>query len=143
MLITRLVEYAQNEGLTAADPFFEVKAVRWLILISPKGEFVRLIKLGDEKRGLEYSVPKKVGGNAGGVATFGTDNPRFVLGYTENPDAKKAERDLAAFAALVGAAAALEKSATISSGRGGGLRQGGGAAGVEGGDQSGAALPLG
>jgi CRISPR-associated protein Csd1 len=100
------VEYAQHEGLTGADPFFETKAVRWLVVISPQGTFLQLLRLGDEKRGLEYSVPKKVGGNAGGVATFGTDNPRFVLGYTENAaDSKKAERDLPAFVALVNAAA--------------------------------------
>jgi CRISPR-associated protein Csd1 len=109
VLITRLVEYAQNERLTAADPFFEVKTVRWLAMISPQGAFVQLLKLGDEKRGLEYSVPKKVGGNAGGVATFGTDNPRFVLGYVENAsDRKKAERDLGAFASLIRAAAAQQ-----------------------------------
>ena len=108
MLISRLVEYAQNEGLTEADPFFETKAVRWLVVISPEGRFVQLLKLGDERRGLEYSVPKKVGGNAGGVATFATDNPRFVLGYTENSteaDRKKVERDLPAFTALLSAAA--------------------------------------
>ena len=91
MLITRLVEYAQNTGLADADPFFEKKPVRWLVELSPQGKFVQLLRLGDEKRGLEYNVPKKVGGNAGGVATFGTDNPRFVLGYTESADdAKKA-----------------------------------------------------
>ena len=109
MLITRLVEYAQNTGMAAADPYFEAKAVRWLVVISPQGTFIQLLKLGDEKRGLEYSVPKKVGGNAGGVATFGTDNPRFVLGCTESSDdadRAKAGRDLPAFVALVAKAAA-------------------------------------
>lgn len=103
LLITRLVEYAQSKGLTEADPFLETKAIRWLVVISPQGQFVQLLRLGDEKRGLEYAVPKKVGGNAGGVATFGTDNPRFVLGYTEDVAAsgKKADRDLSAFVTLV------------------------------------------
>ncbi len=106
MLITRLVEYAQNEELTKADPFFEVKPIRWLVLISPEGRFVKLLRMGDERRGLEFKVPKKVGGNAGGVATFGTDNPRFVLGHTESTDgSQKAHRDLAAFTALMTTAA--------------------------------------
>ena len=108
MLISRLVEYAQNAGLTEADPFFETKAIRWLVVISPDGKFVQLLKLGDERRGLEYSVPKKVGGSVGGVATFATDNPRFVLGYTENSneaEQKKVSRDLPAFMVLVRAAA--------------------------------------
>ena len=106
MLITRLVEYAQNEELTEADPFFEVKPIRWLVLISPEGRFVKLLRMGDERRGLEFKVPKKVGGNAGGVATFGTDNPRFVLGHTESTDgSQKAHRDLAAFTALMTTAA--------------------------------------
>ena len=111
MLITRLVEYAQNTGLAASDPFFETKAIRWFVVIAPDGTFVQLLKLGDERRGLDYSVPKKVGGNAGGVATFGTDNSRFVLGFTENAaDAQKAERDLPAFTALVATAAAQHPS---------------------------------
>lgn len=106
MLIQRLVEYARNEGLDATDPYFETKAIRWLVVISQGGAFVQLLQMGDEKRGREYSVPKKVGGNAGGVATFATDNPRFVLGYTEKAaDSKKAERDLPAFIALMTAAA--------------------------------------
>lgn len=109
MLITRLVEYAQKEGLADADPFFETKPVRWLIVISGGGVFVQLLKLGDERRGMAYSVPKKVGGNAGGVATFGVDNPRFVLGHMEGtPDHKKLSRDLSAFSDLM-ARAAKEK----------------------------------
>ena len=108
MLITRLVEYARNEKLTEADPFFEAKLIRWLVVISPEGRFVELIRMGDERRGLEFKVPKKVGGNAGGVATFGTDNPRFVLGYTDTESTdggQKAHRDLAAFTDLMTTAA--------------------------------------
>ena len=40
------------------------------------------------------------------ASLVGTDNPRFVLGYTENDaDARKAERDLRAFTTLMAAAA--------------------------------------
>jgi len=106
MLITRLVEFARNEGLADTDPFFETKPVRWLLVIAPGGRFVQLLKLGDGKRGLAYSVPKKAGGNAGGVATFGVGNPRFVLGHMEGlPDHKKLARDLGAFGALIARAA--------------------------------------
>jgi len=106
MLIQKLVEYAQQTGLAEADPYFEKKAIRWLVVIDPAGKFVQLLTLGDEKRGLEYSIPKKVGGAVGGVATFGTDNPRFVLGYAEDPEnARKAERDFPAFIALINRAA--------------------------------------
>ncbi len=106
MLIQKLVEYAKAEGLAGADPYFESKPVRWLVEIQPDGSFVQLLRLGDDKRGRDYDVPKKVGGNAGGVATFATDNPRFVLGYTEDAaNATKAARDLPAFVALINNAA--------------------------------------
>lgn len=106
MLIYKLVKYAETEGLAGADPYFETKPIRWLVEILPDGTFVQLLPLGDGKRGKDYKVPKKVGGNAGGVATFATDNPRFVLGFTENADDQaKAERDLPAFSALIDMAA--------------------------------------
>lgn len=109
MLIQKLVKYAQAEGLADADPFFETKPLRWLVEIAPDGKFVQLLRLGDDKRGVDYPMPKKVGGNAGGVATFGTDNPRFVLGFAEKPEdagnAEKAKRDMPAFAALIEQAA--------------------------------------
>lgn len=106
MLITSLVEFARHEGLAGADPFFETKPVRWLMVIAPGGRFVQLLRLGDGPKGMPHSVPKKVGGNAGGVATFGVDNPRFVLGHMEGtPDAKKLARDLGAFGTLIAQAA--------------------------------------
>ena len=106
MLIQKLVEYAQHTGLAEADPYFESKDIRWLVVIDPAGAFVQLLRLGDEKRGLEYAVPKKVGGTAGGVATFGTDWPRFVLGYAEDQEnVRKAERDFPAFTKLMNRAA--------------------------------------
>lgn len=111
MLIRKLVEYAQREGLAAADPYFERKPVRWAVTIGDGGQFLGLTDLAtsDAKRGPEYEVPKKVGGNAGGVATFGTDNPRFVLGHTEDEAGrKKVERDFPAFVSLIQAAAKEE-----------------------------------
>ncbi|MCC6381677.1 MAG: type I-C CRISPR-associated protein Cas8c/Csd1 [Dehalococcoidia bacterium] len=107
MLIQKLVQYAaQTPDLADADPYFEKKPVRWLVVITPMGGFDHLLRLGDERRGREEHVPRKVGANAGGVATFATDNPRFVLGYAEGEDARgKAASDLTAFAALTAAAA--------------------------------------
>jgi len=107
MLISKLVEYAKNPGIADADPYFETKPVRWHVVITPEGRFVQLLQLGDGKRGIDRTVPKKVGANKGGVATFGTDNPRFVLGHATNEaDRVKAARDLPAFVALIERAAA-------------------------------------
>ncbi|MCK9520772.1 MAG: type I-C CRISPR-associated protein Cas8c/Csd1, partial [Dehalococcoidia bacterium] len=106
MLIPQLVALAHRDSLLE-DPLFEKKRVRWQVTIGPNGEFQGLGSL--DERGVELLVPKKVGGNAGGVATFGTDNARFVLGLVDKPeDSAKAERDLAAFVALIERAAEEE-----------------------------------
>jgi CRISPR-associated protein Csd1 len=104
MLISRLVDYQRSIN-PDADPFFEKKPVRWAVEYGDDGRFIQLHKLGDEKRGLDKLVPKKVGAVSGGVAAFGTDNPRFVLGYMTTPDEKKAGRDHAAFVDLARKAA--------------------------------------
>ena len=82
MLITKLAAYARENNLVD-DPLFEMKAVNFLVTIREDGATFGVRPLGDWKRGEEARVPKKVGGNAGGVATFGTDNARFVLGLTD------------------------------------------------------------
>jgi CRISPR-associated protein Csd1 len=111
VLIQKLVEYSQT--LPGGNPYFETKPVRWLVVISPDGKFNGLLRIGDEKRGVDYEVPKKVGANAGGVATFGTDNPRFVLGYAEGAEGlTKAGRDFPAFVELIDKAAAAFPSVT-------------------------------
>jgi CRISPR-associated protein Csd1 len=105
MLITKLVAYAKQKNLVD-DPLFETKAVNFLLTIDPTGTIFSVQPLGDGKRGLERPVAKKVGGNAGGVATFGTDNARFVLGLADGGEpTEKTERDLTAFHDLLRLAA--------------------------------------
>lgn len=109
MLIPQLVALAKRNSLVA-DPLFEEKAVKWQVMVGPKGEFRGLSPL-NAPNGRLLDVPKKAGGNAGGVATFGTDNARFVLGLVDDQaNAAKAKRDLAAFIALLELAASEEPS---------------------------------
>jgi CRISPR-associated protein Csd1 len=108
MLVTKLAAYAREHNLVD-DPLFEEKAVNFLLTIHADGATVGVQPLGDGKRGLPARVPKKVGGNAGGVATFGTDNGRFVLGLADGGEpTEKTDRDLSAFRDLLQRAADAE-----------------------------------
>ncbi len=110
MLIEKLVAYAREHDVVG-DPLFEKKNVRWWIEIGPGGDFLGITDTAsDGKRGREELVPKKVGANSGGVAAFGTDNPRFVLGYSESGVDPKVERDFPAFVELIRRAAAEDPS---------------------------------
>lgn len=107
MLVTRLAEHARATGLADADPAFERKPVRWALVISPSGEFRALIDLATEasRSGQVISVPRKIGANAGGVASLAVDSARFVLELTKGAssapaEAVKAGRDHKAFVEL-------------------------------------------
>lgn len=103
MLTTALVAYARANGLAAADPAFESKPVRWAIQLSPDGRYLGLLDLATStsRQGKGLQVPKKIGANAGGVASIGVDTARFVLGLADSAEnAAKAQRDHPAFVAL-------------------------------------------
>lgn len=105
MLIKKLVDYAIAHRLVD-DPLFETKPVNFTVNVRSDGRLLGVQPVGDSRGGLPSRVPKKVGGNAGGVATFGTDNARFVLGIVDDPaSAGKAMRDAEAFKKLIAAAA--------------------------------------
>jgi CRISPR-associated protein Csd1 len=99
MLITKLVEYASQHNLVD-DPFFEERAVNWVLTVSQSGSPVGpLMRLGDAKRGQVRTVPKQIGRNSGARPSFATDNARFVLGLTDDDSIDLVYRE--AFASMM------------------------------------------
>lgn len=59
-MLSQLVGYAQRRGL-AFEPGFTTKEVRWLMAVSPSGQFTQLIPLNQPKTAPDLSQPEMIG----------------------------------------------------------------------------------
>jgi CRISPR-associated protein Csd1 len=92
MMLRALYELAQREGLLA-DPDFEQRAVHYLIVVGPKGEFRSLIPRLDERgRPAAFLAPRTAHHTNRVEAGFLLDNAKYVLGLG-NADGEHPERD--------------------------------------------------
>ena len=77
-MLQPLVEYAASH-LTASEPGFKSRAVRWSIALTANGRFLNILPLGDDKRGRELDrCPDMHNMNAGGRAHFLVESCQYV-----------------------------------------------------------------
>ncbi|WP_243031460.1 type I-C CRISPR-associated protein Cas8c/Csd1 [Thermus altitudinis] len=93
-MLAQLVEYTRRKGLTT-ETGFTTKEVRWLVGVSPRGEFTGLIPLGQPKPAPDLSQPEMIalpgylraqGHEAEQAAHFLADTCTVVFGLAETDE---------------------------------------------------------
>lgn len=115
MMLTRLVEYAEREGLGDLD--FEARPADYDLRIDATGKFVGLVPLTIEKK--RASIPRLPAGpkskNNPGSPNFLVDNARYILGTPKVGEKEgNAEKCFESYAALVATAARESKDEALT-----------------------------
>jgi CRISPR-associated protein Csd1 len=89
-MLNQLVDYARKR-LPGSEPGFTTRSVRWQVELSPAGDFINVLPLGDERRGEQTpKCPEMHNMNAGGRAHFLIETLQTVtLLVKANEDPKK------------------------------------------------------
>ncbi len=103
MMLTKLVEYAEREGL--GDPDFETRQVHYLLDLGQDGRFLGLIPLGDGKGQRRSGLPRVPSNNNPGSNRFLVATAEYVFGTERKVSTPGTERSAAAYRELVGSAA--------------------------------------
>lgn len=94
MIIQELAELARREGLVA-DPDFEPKPVRWIVVIGIGGRYLDVIESMGEPdpkgkvRPKVYQVPRSPARTSGSSANFLVDKAEYAFGFDPDGNPKK------------------------------------------------------
>jgi len=94
MILQALYDYYQRKKDTLPQEGFEIKEIKFVIVINKEGKFIDLVDLRERKKGKQFLLPKSVGRagtNSWQNAFLLWDHYGYVLNHAKNSSSEAAE----------------------------------------------------